>query len=80
MGQSCPPDAAAKLFPDDPSMPPGCEIKGVDAIRARLTGHSGIYHEPGCGSYQRTKNPSRWFCSVEQAREAGFRRSFTCWF
>ena len=78
LGPSCPPDAVARLFPDDPRMPAGCEIKGVHAVRAWP--YWGIYHEPGCGSYRRAANPDRWFCSVADAREAGFRRSLTYWF
>jgi hypothetical protein len=66
------------LFPDDPSMPPGCSIKGKFAARAKLTGHRGIYHLEGCGSYQRTKKPDRWFCSEDDAQAAGFRNAFTC--
>jgi endonuclease YncB( thermonuclease family) len=78
LGSSCPPDAVARLFPDDPAMPPGCEIKGKLAVRAWP--FAGIYHEPGCGGYRRTARVDRWFCTVEAAREAGFRRSLTCWF
>jgi endonuclease YncB( thermonuclease family) len=66
------------LFPDDPAMPVGCSIKGKISWRARLTGHRGIYHIPGCRSYQRTTNPNRWFCSEEDAVGAGFRKSLTC--
>src|SRR5690606_21248696 len=67
LGPYCPPDARRKLFPDHALMPPGCEIKGKYALRAMLTGHRGIYHLPGCGSYRRTKRPDRWFCSEEDA-------------
>jgi hypothetical protein len=79
LGPNCLPDARTKLFPDHARMPRGCEIKGKHARRALLTGHSGIYHVPGCGSYRRTKNPDVWFCSEEEALAAGFRPSFTCW-
>lgn len=78
LGPNCPSDARRKLFPDHALMPAGCEIKGKYAVRARLTGHSGIYHLPGCGSYRRTKRADRWFCSEEDAIAAGFRLSFTC--
>jgi hypothetical protein len=57
-------------------MPPGCSIKGKLAYRAWP--YVGIYHTEGCGSYQRTKHPQRWFCSEEEAQEARFRKSFTC--
>ena len=78
LGMACPADARDKLFPDDPRMPPGCPIKGKLAYRA-WPFHIGIYHTEGCGSYQRTKHPQRWFCSEEEAQEAGFRKSLTCW-
>jgi hypothetical protein len=55
----------------------GCPIKGKLAYRA-WPFHIGIYTE-GCGSYQRTKHPQCWFCSEEEAQEAGFRKSLTCW-
>src|SRR5262245_28569771 len=79
LGASCPPDARANLFTDYTFKPPGCEIKGKYAFRAGLTGHRGVYHVPGCGSYRRTTNPHRWFCSERDAIAAGFRPSFTCW-
>ena len=67
-----------RLFPDYPVMPPGCTIKGRIVQRAQITGYSGIYHLPICRSYERTKNPHRWFCSEEEAQAEGFRKSFTC--
>ena len=78
IGPTCTADARAALFPDYAQMPWGCEIKGKYALRALLSGHRGIYHVPNCGSYQRTKDPHRWFCSEDDARAAGFRRSLTC--
>jgi endonuclease YncB( thermonuclease family) len=78
LGSNCPSDARRKLFLGHAMMPPGCGIKGKYAVRARITGHNGIYHLPGCGSYARTKGPDRWFCSVDDAIAAGFRLSFTC--
>jgi endonuclease YncB( thermonuclease family) len=77
LGTSCPPDARDKLFPDDPQMPPGCEIKGKYTLRAWP--YRGIYHLPGCGSYRRTTKPDRWFCSEEDAIAQQFRASLTCW-
>lgn len=77
LGVSCPLDARERLFPDEPSMPFGCEIKGK--LSARAWPYEGIYHLPGCGSYRRTTKPERWFCSQEDAIAAGFRSSFTCW-
>ena len=78
LGPNCPGDARRKLFPAHALMPEGCEIKGKYAVRALLTGHRGIYHLPGCRSYQRTKYVDRWFCSEDDAIAAGFRLSFTC--
>jgi endonuclease YncB( thermonuclease family) len=77
LGARCAPDARHKLFPKDPQMPPGCGIKGKYALRAWP--YRGIYHVPGCGSYRRTAQPDRWFCSEEDAMAAHFRGSFTCW-
>jgi hypothetical protein len=65
------------LFPDDPTMPPGCSIKGKFSARARFTAQRGIYHMEGCRSYQRTK-PNRWFCSEDEAKAAGFRKALNC--
>ena len=78
LGLACPKDAREKLFPDDARMPAGCSIKGKLAYRA-WPFHIGIYHTEGCGSYLRTKRNERWFCSEDEAMEAGFRKSFTCW-
>jgi endonuclease YncB( thermonuclease family) len=82
MGYSCRADKdreiRAVLFPDDPAMPPGCNIKGKFAVRARLTGKVGIYHLQGCPSYPDLTKPDRWFCSEEDAEAAGFRRAYNC--
>ena len=52
--------------------PEGCNIKG----NINSTGDK-IYHSPGMSSYSNTKiNESkgeRWFCSEEEAEEAGWR-------
>jgi endonuclease YncB( thermonuclease family) len=80
LGPSCG-DAAAmrnRLFPDNIEMPPGCPIKGKVAVRARAVGYRGIYHLESCRSYQTTKNPNRWFCSEDEAKAAGFRKSYRC--
>ena len=66
------------IFPDQPAMPPGCTIKGILALRAKMTGHRGVYHLEHCRSYARAKWPNRWFCSEEDAQAAGFRKSFNC--
>jgi hypothetical protein len=66
------------LFPDYPTMPPGCAIKGRAAMRAQIAGYVGIYHVEGCASYGRTTQPHRWFCSELEAKAAGYRKSYTC--
>jgi endonuclease YncB( thermonuclease family) len=82
IGATCPSgddtDARNALFPDHPTMPPGCSIKGTYASRAKITGHRGIYHMEGCRSYRSTTNPKRWFCSEDDARAANFRKAFNC--
>jgi hypothetical protein len=58
LGVPCPSgdDTTARngLFPDHPSMPSGCSIKGTYALRAKITGHRGIYHMEGCRRYDYT--------------------------
>jgi endonuclease YncB( thermonuclease family) len=66
------------LFPEEPAMPSGCNIKGKRAVRARVTGNVGIYHLQACRSYPGLTEPDRWFCSEEDAQAAGFRRAFNC--
>ncbi|MDM5338508.1 hypothetical protein QUF84_14945 [Fictibacillus enclensis] len=41
-----------------------CGIKGSE---------NGIYHVPGSTYYNRTTHVVQWFCSVEEAEEAGYR-------
>src|SRR5690625_4637140 len=41
-----------------------CDIKGSV---------NGIYHVPGSTYYSRTKNVAQWFCSTEEAENAGYR-------
>ncbi|RNF38498.1 thermonuclease family protein [Planococcus salinus] len=46
-----------------------CRIKGnINSSGAR------IYHLPGTHSYEQT-NPEKWFCSEQEAQEAGFRNA-----
>jgi endonuclease YncB( thermonuclease family) len=82
LGAACPKDRSREvrniLFPTRPTMQPGCSIKARLAVRANLTGHRGIYHLESCRSYRRTTNPDRWFCSEDEARAEGFRKSLTC--
>ena len=54
--------------------PPGCEIKGnISGSGTR------IYHMPGQQHYERTRintaRGERWFCSEDEARQAGWRRA-----
>ena len=82
LGAACPSDSdwqtLSTLFPDHPSMPANCSIKGKLAARALISGHRGVYHMRSCRSYQRTKNPDRWFCSEDEAKAEGFRKAYTC--
>jgi endonuclease YncB( thermonuclease family) len=82
LGDSCRADKdreiRAVLFPADPTMPPGCSIKGKLAVRARVTGNVGVYHLQGCRSYPALTKPDRWFCSEEDAQAAGFRKAYNC--
>ncbi len=66
------------LFPQDPTAPSGCNIKGKYALRAHVTGNIGIYHLQACRSYPAMTNPDRWFCSEDDARAAGFRKAYNC--
>jgi endonuclease YncB( thermonuclease family) len=68
----------AALFPQEPTMPPGCGIKGKYALRAHVTGNVGIYHLQACQSYPAMTNPDRWFCSEDDARASGFRKAYNC--
>jgi endonuclease YncB( thermonuclease family) len=82
LGDSCRPDRdreiRAVLFPDEPASPPGCNIKGKFAVRARVTGNIGVYHLQTCRSYPALTKPDRWFCAEEDAQAAGFRRAYNC--
>ena len=54
--------------------PGGCNIKGNVNTRGER-----IYHVPGQKYYDKTRisasHGERWFCSEEEARAAGWRRS-----
>lgn len=82
LGESCRPDKdreiRAVLFPEDPAMPAGCNIKGKFAVRARVTGNVGVYHLQGCRSYPALAKPDRWFCSEDDAQAQGFRKAYNC--
>jgi endonuclease YncB( thermonuclease family) len=82
LGGACPADKDREirsvLFPQDLAMPPRCSIKGKFAVRARVTGHVGIYHLQGCRSYPALTRPDRWFCSEDDAQAEGFRRAYNC--
>jgi endonuclease YncB( thermonuclease family) len=82
LGAACPSDKDRELrqalFPAELAAPPGCNIKGKLAVRARVTGNVGIYHLQGCRAYAPLTTPDRWFCSEEAAQAAGFRRAYNC--
>ena len=82
LGSACRADKDSEirsvLFPQDLAMPPRCSIKGKFAVRARVTGHVGIYHLQGCRSYPALTRPDRWFCSEDDAQAEGFRRAYNC--
>jgi hypothetical protein len=82
LGSACAADKdreiRAVLFPEHPAMPPRCTIKAKFAVRARVTGHVGIYHLQGCRSYPALTRPDRWFCTEDDAQAAGFRRAYNC--
>ena len=54
-----------------------CNIKGKYAVRARVTGNTGIYHLQTCRSYPGL-DQDRWFCSEDDALAAGFRKAYNC--
>ncbi len=58
------PAPAPAKNPDPPAETASCDIKGSQ---------NGIYHVPGSTYYSRTKNVAQWFCSVEEAENAGYR-------
>jgi endonuclease YncB( thermonuclease family) len=70
--------ARSKLFPDDVTMPLGCAVPVKAKVTRRGYPFRGIYHVSGCSSYQKT-TPNRWFCSEQDAKDAGFRKAFNCW-
>lgn len=56
--------------PDNAEAPSqDCRIKG----NINRSGNK-IYHMPGTASYEQT-NPEQWFCTEQQARDAGFRNA-----
>jgi endonuclease YncB( thermonuclease family) len=67
-----------RLFPRNPAMPDGCSIKGRNALRARITGHVGIYYMEACRSYGSLKKIDRWFCTEQEAQAEGYRKAFNC--
>lgn len=82
LGSACPrPNnwkAREIMFPEYPVMPKGCDIKGKGVLRSQVAGYRGIYHLPSCKSWPRTRPTHRWFCSEDEAKAAGFRKSYTC--
>jgi len=57
---------------------PKCNIKGNIHARNKTK----FYHLPGCKSYSNTKietfRGEEWFCSEEEAEEAGFKKAENC--
>lgn len=55
----------------------GCTIKGNISSKGEK-----IYHNPGCGSYDKTaideSAGERWFCSEDEAVGAGWRKAKNC--
>jgi micrococcal nuclease len=56
----------------------GCNIKG----NISLSNEEKIYHIPGCDYYSQTRitesKGERWFCSEEEAINAGWRKAMNC--
>ncbi len=54
-----------------------CVIKGNINVKKEK-----IYHVPGCGSYDKTVidegGGERWFCSEQNAQDAGWRKALNC--
>lgn len=75
--QSDPTAAPKPVSPilSEPSTPaPGCAIKGNVNSKGEK-----IYHVPGAKYYEKTQivesSGERWFCTEEEARAAGWRKS-----
>lgn len=62
-------DAYQQTETDAPDIDGDCRIKG----NINRSGDK-IYHLPGSPSYEET-NPEQWFCTEQQAKDAGFRSS-----
>lgn len=62
-------DAYQQTETDAPDIDGDCRIKG----NINRSGNK-IYHLPGSPSYEET-NPEQWFCTEQQAKDAGFRSS-----
>lgn len=60
--------------PGDP--PPKSDAACVGKIKGNISTRTGerIYHLPGQRYYRQT-DPERWFCTEEEAKKAGYRRS-----
>ncbi|MDP3986002.1 MAG: hypothetical protein Q8P77_01050 [Candidatus Veblenbacteria bacterium] len=67
--------------PNGPTPPPSFLDETTECIIKGNISSSGerIYHVPGGSFYDQTKidtsNGERWFCSEEEARQAGWRKS-----
>ena len=67
----------APVYDPDPTSRQGCIIKG----NVSASGDK-IYHVPSCKSYDKTviteDKGERWFCTEEDALEAGWRKALNC--
>ena len=68
--------APQKLTNAKPATPAATPEPRCDVIGNK---NSGIYHVPGCRSYDRVREYNReYFCSEEEAQEAGYRKARNC--
>jgi micrococcal nuclease len=69
-------DGSATSVPSASASHSGCVIKG------NISSSGKIYHLPGCGSYDKTtvseSQGERWFCSEQDAINAGWRKAKNC--
>jgi micrococcal nuclease len=76
-GSVCGTAPADEASPDAGVLPGTCEIKGnISTVGDK------IYHLPLCRSYSKTvistQDGERWFCSEQEAQDAGWRRAKDC--
>jgi hypothetical protein len=54
------------------------QLSVTQFVRCAGLARRGSYHPESCKSYTRTKNADRWFCSEEEAKAGGYRKSYAC--